>query len=296
MLRRLPELAPLVERSRDGLEHAVAVAVEGELHDRRAGLVEALAHPARVQILAGELGPVVEEVVVDDGRVRAAGTAAPVRSPRLRVGAAAGEDHQAVRNLEDLLARKELRVAGGEQLGACVGRARDQVLLLAEEEELRRLAGRLREPLDGREQRVARRVRDRVEVRVDRGAGEVRLEVVQLELRRLADQRRGLGRIVDAGELDHDLVRLLLADLGLGHARAVQALLHDRDRGVEIGRRDRVRGRVLRLQHDLEPALQVEAQRRMLLDRRARHLEHHRPDQGRDDQREHRQMFAAFTH
>ena len=39
------------------------------------------------------------------------------------------------------------------------------------------------------------------------GRHERRLEVVELELRGLADDLRGLRRVVHAGELDHDLVR-----------------------------------------------------------------------------------------
>jgi len=38
---------------------------------------------------------------------------------------------------------------------------------------------------------------------------------------------------MDARELDHDLVRALLADLGLGDAELVDPLAHDRDRAVK---------------------------------------------------------------
>ena len=55
------------------------------------------------------------------------------------------------------------------------------------------------------------------------GLVQVLLEVVQLELRRLPDDLRRRPRIVDPGELDDDLVRLLLADLGLAHAQGVDA-------------------------------------------------------------------------
>ena len=89
----------------------------------------------------------------------------------------------------------------------------------------------------------------------DRRPGEIRLEVVELEDRGFPDHLRGAGRIVDAGELDDDLVRALLADLGLGDAELVDPLPHDVDRASEIVGRKLVPLRRDRLQDDLEAAL-----------------------------------------
>ena len=67
------------------------------------------------------------------------------------------------------------------------------------------------------------------------------------------------SRVVHAGELDDDLVAALLADLRRGDAELVDAVAHDRDRAVEVGRGQLVAVRRLRLQDDLEAALEVEA-------------------------------------
>ncbi len=68
---------------------------------------------------------------------------------------------------------------------------------------------------------------------------------------------------MDPGELNHDLVRALLADLRLGHAELVDPVPHDVDRPVQIIRRKRVTLRGIRLEDDFETALQVEAERRL---------------------------------
>jgi hypothetical protein len=60
-------------------------------------------------------------------------------------------------------------------------------------------------------------------LRVARRADEVLLEVVQLELGRLADDRGGRARVADAGQRDDDLVWSLLADLLLADAELVDA-------------------------------------------------------------------------
>ena len=101
----------------------------------------------------------------------------------------------------------------------------------------------------------------------DRRADEVLLEVVELELGGLPDQLGGFLRIGDAGQLDDDLVVALLADLGLGDAELVDAVPHDVHRAIEV-----LVGEGLTLgrsgfQHDLEPALEIEAERRALVER-----------------------------
>ena len=107
--------------------------------------------------------------------------------------------------------------------------------------------------------------------RVDRRRLERRRQVVELELRGLADDRRRLRRVVHAGELDHDLVGALLADLRRRDAELVDAVPHDRDRAVEVARLELVPLRRLRLEHDLEAALQVEALLHAPVERRAGH-------------------------
>ena len=113
-------------------------------------------------------------------------------------------------------------------------------------EEVVRLGRPLRAGLYPLQEAVERRRGERVAVRVVRRADEVVLEVEQHELRGLADQLRGRGGVVHAGELDHDLVAALLADLGLGHAELVDAVLHDRDRTVEVVGRELVALRRMR--------------------------------------------------
>ena len=75
--------------------------------------------------------------------------------------------------------------------------------------------------------------------------------------------------------------RALLADLRLRDAELVDAPLHDRDRAVEVVRRELVALRRNRLQDHLEAALEVEAESRLLVDRRPGDGEHDRADERR---------------
>ena len=104
-------------------------------------------------------------------------------------------------------------------------------------------------------------------LRVDRRRDEAALQVELLELRRLADDRRGSGGILDAGKLDRDLVVTLRPDLGLGDTELVDAVTHDRHRPVEILLGQRAPLGRHRLQRDLEPTLQVETERRLVVQR-----------------------------
>ena len=112
------------------------------------------------------------------------------------------------------------------------------------------------------EQCVERRAVRRRAGRALRDDGLERARVVEhVELAGRADDAgRGL-RILDAGERDRDLVAGLLADLRLTHAELVDARADDRDRLVDLILRRRVL-RVVRdgLEHDLETALEVEAE------------------------------------
>ena len=95
---------------------------------------------------------------------------------------------------------------------------------------------------------------------------------------------RRLVDVVHGRELDHDLVRALLADLGLGDAELVDAVAHDVDRAVMSSAVSLWPARRLRLEHDLEAALEVEALAQRLVDRRARDREQRDADERRDEQ------------
>ena len=134
--------------------------------------------------------------------------------------------------LLDVLRREELR--------ARLRRADDDLALgllplvlgLDEVERRRRRPSWLR--LLRRERSKIEVVRDREALEVERDArDQVALQVVELELRGLADQLRGALLVVDAGQLDDDLVAALLADLRLGDADAVDAVVDDRRPIVE---------------------------------------------------------------
>src|SRR5439155_3006002 len=96
-------------------------------------------------------------------------------------------------------------------------RARTRNLLVVEEVPLQRCALLGERGRGGTRQQVEQAPdRDRLVLqRVDRRSGQVDLEVVELEDRGLADQLRRDRGILDACELDDDLVLALLPDLGL---------------------------------------------------------------------------------
>ncbi len=135
------------------------------------------------------------------------------------------------------------------------------------------------------EQRVEGRGRHRVPLDADRGRHEIRLEVVELELRGLAEDPDHLLGVLDARDLDRDLVAALLPDLRLGDAEPVDAVAKDLDRTGEVGLLQLAVRRRHRLKRHLEPALQVEAERGLLVDRRAGNREQADPDEPGDDQR-----------
>src|SRR3954468_15145431 len=121
--------------------------------------------------------------------------------------------------------------------------------------------------------------------RVDRRREEVVLELVELERGGRPDDRDRALLVEDACELDDDLVVALLSHLGLGHAQLVDAAADDVLGAVERGAVDYLVLPRLRLQHDLDAALQVEAERRLLVDRRA----WNREQRDADERSEHRQ-------
>ena len=93
---------------------------------------------------------------------------------------------------------------------------------------------------------------------------DVRFPVVEEQLGRGADLAGGLLGVLDAREVDLDLVLARLEELGLGDAELVDALLHEVDRPLHRVRVDRLLGGRLRPVDELNTALQVETENRRL--------------------------------
>ena len=272
--------AALRHVARDALERLGALVREVHQDDRLAGRrVEVLPRAVEVQVAPRHLGNLGRRVAEEVVRVRRRVELADARADHF--AAAALDDHGVGRHGEELVALRQLAVPLGERRLARPDGAADELLPLLLEDVVRlRIAAR-RERLLAREKVVELRRRDRLpRPRVDRRRDEVLLEVEQLELGRLADDVRGRGRVVDAGQLDRDLVVALRADLGLRHAEAVDAAPHDLHRPVEIRLGELAVARRHRLQRHLETALEVEAERRTALERRSGDGEQARPQRG----------------
>ena len=149
---------------------------------------------------------------------------------------------------------------------------------------LRRVASRLR--LNLGEQRVERGALDRLAANRDRGPGQGLLEVEELELRGRSDDLGRRLRILHAGQLDHDLVVALRADLGLGDAELVDAAPHDLDRTFEVFLGELAVRRRHGLERHLEATLEVETERRRLVEGRGRDREQRHADERRGEQPE----------
>ncbi len=137
-----------------------------------------------------------------------------------------------------------------------------------------------------REQAVQGGGLDRLAANVRRRAYERRLEVEELELRGRTDDLRGSLGILDAGKLDHDLVVTLRADLRLRDAELVDAAPHDLDRAVEVFFGEVAVRRRNGLERDFEPALEVQPERRRLMEWRAGNREQRNADERCDEQPE----------
>ena len=140
-------------------------------------------------------------------------------------------------------------------------------------------------------------MRDGEALEVERHArNEVSLQVVQLELRGLADQLRGVLLVFHAGQLDDDLVAALNADLRLGDTGAVDSILDDRAgvfHALLVNLRALLR---LGLLDDLEAALEVEAERWRLVDRRPRHAEQDNANQGHENEAHQNEVRTPLGH
>jgi hypothetical protein len=282
----------------------------GELHqdDRALGLREVLAGAVELEVGARHLRcrvllvvrVVVEEVVVVPGRRRL------VHAGAVALADAAVEDDPLLGDAVELEALGE-RLAG-VRLEALPALAQPLLGVLRAENDLLRL--RVDEvPLLGRAllglrldllqqlKQVLRRLRKGQQPLLD-GSGfpDVGLKVVQPELRGLADQRCGLPGVVDARQLDRDLVGALLADLGLADAELVDAGPHDLHgaRHVLVG--DLVILRRHGAEHDLEAALKVEAELRLLLERRPRHRQQRHGDESEGRQTEEEEVVTPISH
>ncbi len=191
-----------------------------------------------------------------------------------RLGARLARDALVERLLGDLVERVEAR-----------GRRRLAVL--------RHLDLALRRPLD----RVVE-AGDGLLAAVDLGVvglavlvEDVLLPVVEEELGGRADLARGALGVLDAREVDLDLVLARARELGLGDAEGVDAVAHDVQRALErLGVDRRLLGR-LALVDELDAALEVEAE----LGRLGQDRDRGSRDQAEDDQ-QNEEMATAFGH
>ncbi len=151
----------------------------------------------------------------------------------------------------------EARVRGGLRRAArrVVGQ-RVRALADPDARALRRLQDRGAQPDD-------RLARGRVDVRVGLAlvVEDVRFPVVEEQLGGRTDLPRCLLGVLDARQVDLDLVLAGLVDLGLGDAERVDALLHEVDRPLHgVGVDDGLRRGRLCVVDELDTALQVQAE------------------------------------
>ena len=295
--------------ARDRVEDLLALAGELHRHDGPALRVDVRARARKLQLTSGHLRDRVARVVAVLQQVEAC-----LRRQRLAVGGQtvagrgfAADDHRVLGDGQDHPVLRDVlaEAACGRRLLHDLTREQELLrrrrpglhdVLRVEEVPLRRGALGGQRLGRGRSQKLVQRARSNRDLRqaADGGPDEIGLEVVELQHRRLADQLRRRSRIVDAGELDDDLVVALLPDLRLRDPELVDPLAHDVDRATEIFRRELVALRRHRFQDDLEAALQVEAERQLLMDRRARDRQKSNADERRQDAADEDQMATAI--
>jgi hypothetical protein len=285
------------------VEDLLAVARELHQHDWLAGVrIDVRARPRELQVGAGHLRDAavalrVRQAVLE--QVERLAACDLLRADAVALGRVAADDDRVLRDAEDRrrpFERALLLLLGLLERRQQIlrrHRPRDHTMVRVEQVPLRRRAAvgerarlrRIQQPVE-----APRRDRHLLQPRCHRRAGQVRLEVVELQDGRLADQLRGRGRVVHARELDHDLVRALLADLRLRDAELVDPVPHDVDRAGQVVCRQRVALRRVRLQHHLEAALEVQAEGRLAVDGRAGNGEQGDADESRDDAAEQREV------
>ena len=255
-------------------------------------------------------GPLVEVLLgVLDVRARQAWVVAddpePVRGRRRRAGLLVAQHEHAGLNLDDLGALL-LRVAQALQRGLArlVGQAVVERLLGDLVERVEARAGRGLAVLGHRDLALGRALDRVVEAghrllaAVDLGGvglavlvEDVLLPVVEEELGGRADLVGGALGVVDARQVDLDLIVAGTGELGLGDAERVDAIAHDVQRALQrLGRDLRLLGR-LALVDEPDTTLEIEAELRRVGEENGRGAR----DQPEDDQQD-EQMAAAFRH
>jgi hypothetical protein len=197
-----------------------------------------------------------------------------------------------VRRVEEVVAvGRGVVLLVGLLLREVVGRVGREVGLL-------RLRLSDRRALDGRVQAVDAAGRIRIaRARLSVCADDVRLPVVELQLRRGPNLLLGAVGVRDVRQADRDLVRPGALDLRLGDAQCVGALADRLDRVVDRLRRDlRHLRRRAALVDQLDAALQVEAEARLLLERAARNDQQRRQHEQAGNGREDREVSSAACH
>ena len=299
------ELDVRVRIERVGVVGAALGDVAGDLPERLLTLVAEAEFDDRLVAR-----PVVEVLLgVLDVRARQARVVAhdpePVRRRRLRVALLVAQDEHARLDLDDLRARL---LRGAEALERSLARLVGQAVV-------ERLLGDLVKGVEARAGRglavlrhrdlALRRLLDRVVKTGDRlltavdlrriGLAalveDVLLPVVEEQLRRRADLLRGALGVLDARQVDLDLILARPVELGLGDAERVDAVAHDVQRALQRLCGDlRLLGR-LALIDEPDAALEVEPELR-----RVREENRHRTrDQPEDDQQD-QQVAAALGH
>ena len=248
---------PRIHSSRVILSNLSSLTRELHGHDRRArragARVEVRPRTRELEILARHLRH-VRRVVLEEVVVRAIGRhAAPLRPAGTNDRALSARDHHhALGYRTKLAAGREFSAGLPKRVRLRPVWARDDPLRRRVDDVVLGRRSVLRLRLHLRQQLVERHVLDRLAANRDGRADERGLEVVELELRGRADDLCSRLGVLDAGELNHDLVVALSPDLGLGDAELVDPIPHDVDRPVEILLREVAVRRRDGLEGDLE--------------------------------------------
>ncbi len=274
LARDLAGLPALREAAGDLLEVLAALVRELERHDRLSrGRIVLLARV--LQVGTAHLRVVAHHEVA---LVRRVGWKA--------LGPFRPQHDGALGDLQDLVALRDLPVELRQEVVARrVGAGREQLVRL---EEVVGAGRGVVVVLDGL--LLGRALDRRIEAhdRRLRAADHVFLPVVEEQLRGRADLLLGALEVLDARQAHRDLVVAEPLDLGLGDTEAVDALADDVDRAVDRLGRDLALRSGLALVDQLDAALQVEAELRLLGDD-----DDQRRDQQAERQRDHEQVAPA---
>ena len=198
-----------------------------------------------------------------------------------------------------LVVRPEQVVAIGRRVVLAVGLFGGQALVgVRRDVRLLGLRLSLRRALGGGVQAVDASLRVRVAGTGHAArADDVRLPVVELELSRRAHLLLGALRVLNVRQADRDLVLARALDLGLGDAERVRPLADRLDGVVDRLRRDLGHlGRRAALVDELDAALEVQPEPRLLLQGAARNDQERRQRQQPGDCGEDREVSSATGH